>query len=231
MLEARPPAGPLADYGDLALALCTVFGAEEVGGGVGAALEDPRTHPLVVLVSRLNKRLVLNEPALVRIALALGARVRVVALEGMSLCAQAQLFAGTSVLVGMHGSALINAHFMPRGTALVQLVPHALLGAASFFQGPAEAHGVRYFEVPSAPREASIPHAHFLRGGSDVEKLLRDGSECCGPQVYFSFFINQDTLIDEAAFARPLARALAPPPKRALPSFPPPPPAAGGRKK
>jgi hypothetical protein len=34
-----------------------------------------------VLVSRLNKRLLLNEPDLVRVALALGADVRVAALE------------------------------------------------------------------------------------------------------------------------------------------------------
>lgn len=192
-----------------------------------AAADGPR-RPLVVLVSRLNKRLVLNEPSLVRVALALGADVRVVALEGMGLCAQVQLFASAAVLVGMHGSALINAQFMARGTSLVQLVPHAVTGAAAFFRGPAEAHGVRYFELPAAPREASIPHGHFLKPSSDVEKVLAAGADAAGPQVFFSFLINQDTVVDEARFADVLARALKPP-VRVLPSFPPPPLALSGR--
>jgi hypothetical protein len=175
----------------------------------GAGCEEGRAaKPLVVILSRRNKRLLLNEAALVRAALALGARAQVVALEGMPLCAQVRLFRAASVLVGMHGSGLINSMFLRRGAALLQVVPFRLHGAAAFFQGAAAAAGVAYSELHAAARADVIPHGHFLPKGKRLEDALREGSECCGTQTYFSFFINQDVLLREADIERALADAL-----------------------
>jgi hypothetical protein len=194
---------PLGDsYPALAAAACGErFRGEEGGGGSGAP-------PLVLVISRRNKRLLLNEAAIVRAALALGARALVVALEGMPLCAQVRLFRAAAVLVGMHGSGLINTMFMRRGSAVVQVVPFKLHGAAAFFQGTAQSAGVAYGELHAAAREDVIPHAHFLPKSKTLEEAFREGSACCGQQTYFSFFINQDVLLREHDIERALRDAL-----------------------
>ena len=87
-------------------------------------------------------------------------------------------------------------------------MPYQLSGADAFFRGTAEAHGVRYFEVPTSARESTIAHAHFLKEPEKVEEYLQQGSGCCGTQTYFSFFINQDVVVDLAKARAVLTRAL-----------------------
>jgi hypothetical protein len=161
------------------------------GGGIGA-----QPLPLVVILSRRDKRLLLNEEELVAVVHSLGARAVVVALENLPLCAQVRLFRSAAVLLGMHGSGLINSMHMRPGSALVQVVPYHLAGAETFFRGTAAAHGVRYLELPTTSRAAAIAHAHFLKEAGRAEEFLEEGSGCCGSSVYFSFFINQDVVVD-----------------------------------
>lgn len=204
-------AAPLGDsYAALAAVACGEGAAAGGGGsGVGSGgCGGGGGGPLVLILSRRNKRLLLNEAALVRAALALGARALVVALEGMPLCAQVRLFRAAHVLVGMHGSGLINAMFMRRGAAVVQVVPYKLHGAAAFFQGTANAAGVAYSELHASARGDVIPHEHFLPKSKALEDALREGSGCCGQQTYFSFFINQDVLLHPAEIEQALRGAL-----------------------
>lgn len=79
--------------------------------------------PHVALLSRRNKRLILNEPELVAEVLKLGGSaggtpvaVEIASLETMTLYEQIYLFRRTSVLAGIHGSGLINSIFMHQGT-------------------------------------------------------------------------------------------------------------------
>ena len=164
-------------------------------------------RPLVTFISRQEKRFVLNEPELVRVAVALGARVRVAALEDMALYEQLRLFRQSDVLVGMHGSGLINTFFMRKGAALLQLVPLGLRGANSFFEPTAAAAGVRYFELEHRGLEGVVPHAHFLdRSAGDAAALLTNhkGSDAVSQKVFFSFWINQDISFSAHAFAKAL---------------------------
>lgn len=169
--------------------------------------------PLVTFISRRNKRFLFNEPDFVRVALALGAEVRVVALETTPLYEQMKLLRRTVVLVGMHGSGLINTQVMRSHTSVIQLVPWGVKGAAGFFQGTANGNGVSYHEVRQTDRGDTVPHFHFLDSShaKDHTALFADGakgSDCCGQQVFFSFWINQDGAFDAVEFGRVLKSAL-----------------------
>lgn len=193
-------------------------------------------RPLVTLISRRNKRFLLNEEEVVRLALALGARVQIAALEDLSLYAQVRLFRQSAVVVGIHGSGLINSMYMRPGSVLLQIVPPKLMGASTFFKPPAEMHGVKYLEhtvrLPALEdgmkgplirsTNSSAFHFHFLdssypplpvHAGKQGEKdskrgQLKEGSECCGQSVYFSFWINCDVRVDLASFGKVLHEGL-----------------------
>ena len=201
-----------ADYPELAGAVCMGESSWGVEGGwdvsSGSSSGAGAAAPLVVILSRRDKRLLLNEEALVDLVASLGARAVLVALENLPLCAQVRLFRRAAVLLGMHGSGLINTMFMRPGSAVVQVVPFHLAGAGAFFRGTAEAHGVRYFEVPTRAREDAIAHPHFLKDAGKAEDFLQEGSGCCGSSTYFSFFINQDVLVDLEGARSVLAEAL-----------------------
>jgi hypothetical protein len=167
-------------------------------------------RPVVVIISRLNKRLILNEPDLVRAALALGAEVHVAALEQMSVCAQVRLFQRANVVVGVHGSALINSILMRPKSVLLQIVPFAVRGAATFFESPAKSRGVRYLELVIDQRVATIPHEHFLKPSVTAEKLYNDVKEgiTIAQDTWFSFMINQDSIVNVKKFMDVLKNAL-----------------------
>lgn len=187
-----------------------------------------RPRPLVALLSRRNKRFLMNEPQIVQALLRLQggsalweqgagetgrapagtsqvvhpwgppqlalsesqagaptescdgteARVRtcgraldveVATLEDMPLYEQTALFRRASVLVGVHGSGLVNSLFMHPGTALLQIMPRGVTTGAAFFQGPAASAGVHYFELMQRVRAAEAPSAPSNNGtsGSD----------------------------------------------------------------
>jgi hypothetical protein len=194
-----------AGYAELAGAVCLGEGSAGSSSSSSSSAPEP---PLVVIVSRRDKRLLLNEGELVALVHSLGAEAAVVALEGLPLCAQVRLFRRARVLLGMHGSGLINSMYMRPGSALVQVVPHALSGAEGFFRGPAEARGVRYYEIATPERAAAIAHGHFLKEPARAEEHLAQGSGCCGSATYFSFFINQDVVVDVDLARAVLLKAL-----------------------
>lgn len=93
------------------------------------------TQPLVGIVSRRQKRFLLNEEQLVHACHDLGLPVAVLALESMTLHEQMLAFATTTVLVGVHGSALTNVQFMTPGTAVLQLLPYNVHGGSQVCAG------------------------------------------------------------------------------------------------
>lgn len=170
----------------------------------------PAGKPLVTLISRRNKRLILNEPELVAECHKLGVDVVVASLETMPLYEQVLLFRRTSVLVGMHGSGLINSIYMHPGSALLQLMPYKVSSGASFFEAPASDGGVNYHEWTNKHVEKSVFHWHFLGADYAARKdtILSQGSDCCGQSIYFSFWINQDTWVEPEEFSQVLQAAL-----------------------
>lgn len=169
-------------------------------------------RPVVTIISRRNKRFILNEADIVRAVLALGGEPVIASLETMPLYEQVRLFRRTSVLVGMHGSGLINSWGMTRGAALLQILPYGLKGGAAFFKGPAEGAGVSYHEYAVAERShnGTIFHPHFLDSSyaGKMDAILSQGSDCCGQATYFTFWINQDVRVDAAGFSDVLQQAL-----------------------
>ena len=168
--------------------------------------------PLLTLVSRRNKRLILNEAELVAAARARGLAVRVAVLEDLPLFELVALLRRTTILAGMHGSALINSAFMAPGAALLQLLPYKVDAGSAFFEGAATARGVAYHEWRNTRLEDAVFHWHFL--GDDYpperrEAMLREGSQCCGDVAFFSFWIQQDTRVHPGEFGELLDAVLA----------------------
>jgi hypothetical protein len=197
-LAALAAAGTLPDFAAAALAL------HDVAPLPGA--------PLLTLVSRRNKRLILNEAELVAAARARGLAVRVAVLEDLPLFELVALLRRTAILAGMHGSALINSAFMAPGAALLQLLPFKVDAGSAFFEGAANARGVAYHEWRNTRLEDAVFHWHFL--GNDYpperrEAMLREGSQCCGDVAFFSFWIQQDTRVHPGEFGQLLDVVLA----------------------
>jgi Glycosyltransferase 61 len=130
------------------------------------------TRPMVTLISRANKRFLVNEREVIAALLAAGLSggkdghtffdVQLVTLESMPLYSQMLALQRSDVLIGVHGSGLLNAVFMrgqntlPSASTsrrpsplLIQLLPIGLgRGQGSqFFRGPALAAGVDYKEM------------------------------------------------------------------------------------
>jgi len=68
-----------------------------------------------------------------------------VALSGLSVAAQASLFAEAEIIIGAHGAGLTNALFAPSGAALVEL--HPVTECPDFFKQIAAAAGLRHTAV------------------------------------------------------------------------------------
>lgn len=200
------------------------------------------SQPLVTIITRRNKRFVINEAELIdTLLLSVNATgmatcdanateadddvppvapsppppvdpaqprfgdtgaVALAALEDMPVYEQVLLLRRTRVLVGVHGSGLINTLFMNAGGSVLQLVPYKVKGADGFFKHPADVSRVRYAELPAEAADASRFHWHFLDAHHQARRdnVLKHGSECCGAGAYFTFWINQDTAVDARAF-------------------------------
>jgi len=82
---------------------------------------------IIVLLSRRYNRLILNEIDLTfALAQNFHQKVVTVAMETHSLKDMIYLVSESSILLGMHGSLLTLAMFLPRGSTIVELFPYAI---------------------------------------------------------------------------------------------------------
>jgi len=82
---------------------------------------------IIVLLSRRYNRLILNEVDLTfALAQTFHQKVVTVAMETHSLKDMVYLVSKSSILLGMHGSLLALAMFLPQGSVLVELFPYAI---------------------------------------------------------------------------------------------------------
>jgi hypothetical protein len=93
-------------------------------GGSHQSLISGRPHCSVV--SRRNKRFILNEDELVRKARKMGIETHILPLEHMSPYEQLRAFRTVNILFGVHGSGLTNAVLLQPGGVMVQIVPYGL---------------------------------------------------------------------------------------------------------
>lgn len=127
--------------------------------------ESPGTADLRLYVSRRDAatRGVSNEAELIASLEPLG--FQVVALDGMSIASQADLFARCRTVVGPHGAGLTNTVFCPTGAALLEFMPDLYFNPC--FEVLAKVRGLRYQRLAARSTDASS-HAQTV----DVAEVL-----------------------------------------------------------
>ncbi|PKA66359.1 hypothetical protein AXF42_Ash007056 [Apostasia shenzhenica] len=114
--------------------------------------------PLLVLISRKNSRVILNEDEVVEMAGDVGFKVAVVSPEKMAAVEEfAAVVNGCGVLMGVHGAGLANMVFLPTAAAILQVVPWGLDWAATAYYGrPAKRLGLKYMEYHITIKESTL---------------------------------------------------------------------------
>ncbi|KAI9186398.1 hypothetical protein LWI28_016840 [Acer negundo] len=114
--------------------------------------------PRLMLISRQNSRVFLNEEEMVVMMEELGFEVIRPRPNRMSNLGKfAEEVNSCSVMVGAHGAGLTNEMFLPAGAVAVQLVPLGLDWASTYYFGiPAIEMGVNYLEYKIEPEESSL---------------------------------------------------------------------------
>eukprot|EP01031_Cornospumella_fuschlensis_P025124 gene25124-30341_t len=167
------------------------------------------------LVSRRRKRFLLNEYELVHAAQSLGYECVLLPLEKMTLYEQVRELRSLDVLVGVHGSALDNAVFLPDRAVLVQLLPYKVRHRATFVKDTELANAV-YMEWQATDPKLSVFHWDLLEEANpakyrdqpyDKEEVLRLGDPMGGMETLM-FWINQDIVVPVDEWKELLVRAV-----------------------
>eukprot|EP01031_Cornospumella_fuschlensis_P025247 gene25247-30489_t len=167
------------------------------------------------LVSRRRKRFLLNEYELVHVAQSLGYECVLLPLEKMTLYEQVRELRSLDVLVGVHGSALDNAVFLPDRAVLVQLLPYKVRHRATFVKDTELANAV-YMEWQATDPKLSVFHWDLLEEANparykdkpyDKEEVLRLGDPMGGTETLM-FWINQDIVVPVDEWKELLVRAV-----------------------
>ncbi|XP_020096749.1 uncharacterized protein LOC109715936 isoform X2 [Ananas comosus] len=100
------------------------FGLERAAAVPGGDRWDIRRKPRLLIISRKNTRMFLNERAMVEMATSLGFDVRIGEPDVNTDVGQfARLVNSADVMLGVHGAGLTNMVFLPAGAVLIQVVP------------------------------------------------------------------------------------------------------------
>ncbi|KAK1581675.1 hypothetical protein Q3G72_007946 [Acer saccharum] len=167
-----------------------------------------RERPVLLLISRKNSRVFLNELEMVALMEEIGFEVVVVRPSGMSNLAKfARVVNTCSVMVGAHGAGLTNEVFLPSGAVMVQVV---LLGlewvSTAYFGGPASDMGVQYLEYKIEPEESTL----LKKFGRD-HPIITDPNSI-GAKGYYAFRIayidGQNVNVNLTRFREILVQAM-----------------------
>ncbi|CAI7760391.1 unnamed protein product [Closterium sp. NIES-54] len=171
----------------------------------------------VLLVARRRRRLLLNEDSLVAATRAMGLPISIAVLEDLPLYEQIRAVRSCAILVGVHGSGLLNSMFLHPGSVLVQIVPYNTTGADRFYEPQVRQAGGSYMEVRVMNRSDSVFHWHLAEDhGSKVgtaeerEQFLQQGPDVQrASDVFFSFWVNQDVHVPVGEYRRVIGEAVA----------------------
>jgi hypothetical protein len=174
---------------------------------LGLEAEVP-TAPRIGFVSRTRKRFLLNEEELAASARARGFETVFLPLERMTLYEQVRELRRVTVLVGMHGSAMVNLMFLCTGCVGVQILPFNMdPREGAFARTYAERAGVLYRELAVEDAAHATMHWHFadarLRALRDQPaelarrraRISDDGSQ------FFTFWLQQDSRLPPEQWA------------------------------
>src|SRR3546814_653269 len=167
--------------------------------GIDPAAMPPK--PTMGLISRRDKRFLLNEHILVQTAKDQDFDVMVLPLEKMTLYEQLKALRTVTLLVGVHGSGLNNALFMQRNTVILQILTYHLNYKGAFASVARENH-VSYLEMAHTNQSQSLFHWEFVgqpeirAAGGTKEKYLAKGSPAGPSMETYTFWINQDIVVN-----------------------------------
>jgi hypothetical protein len=102
-----------------------------------------------IYIARSGLRSVKNEPQVLPLLERHG--IMTVRAEKLSLREQVRVASLSKILIGPHGSGLTNSLFMPRESAIVELVPAQMLNVCYYHIAKILNH--RYYTVPSNPSD------------------------------------------------------------------------------
>jgi len=162
----------------------------------------------IVLFTRSETRLILNEDELLTYLSKKFMRSAVsVSLETHTVEEIAWILSETRLLVGMHGSAMAMAMYLPKDSAMLELFPYAVPPAGyTPYKRLADILGVNYLSWQNKHRDRSVGHADFPAefGGLDhisAEERQRIVAEtevpphhCCDDPSWL-YHIYQDTWV------------------------------------
>ncbi|KAK3199788.1 hypothetical protein Dsin_023203 [Dipteronia sinensis] len=171
-------------------------------------LQIKRERPVLLLISRKNSRIFLNEREMIALMEEIGFEVVLVRPSGMSDLAKFSRVVNTcSVMVGAHGAGLTNEVFLPSGAVMVQLVLLGLdWGSTAYYGGPASDMGVHYLEYKIDPEESTL----LKKFGRD-HPIITD-PDSIGTKGYYEFrsvYINgQNVNVNLTRFRETLVQAM-----------------------
>lgn len=229
-----PEGGTLPVTGSLTQAMVVNLGLQEV--------QPPTNRPALGLLSRENKRFLLNELELARIAVDMGVSIKLLPLEYMTVYEQIREFRRLHFLTGIHGSGLSNyflLHTTPgqhkaglegassesmsdeefRGVLAgkthfrnycLQILPYQVRIGGEGLRSLANQIDCTYEEWVQPRRSNTVLHTHFLNSAdfTHLEGLMAQGPTM-EDSAFFSFWVNQDTIIDQDDWRRLLRKMVA----------------------
>ncbi|KAJ7385040.1 Protein O-linked-mannose beta-1,4-N-acetylglucosaminyltransferase 2 [Desmophyllum pertusum] len=178
-------------------------------------LDDSSFHAsessYIVLCSREQNRLIINELDLsMAIARQLNKRVIRVSMATHSFKEQVELVSKASALIGMHGSILIMAMFLPPGAKLIELFPFGISpDNYTPYRTMVELPGMNilYASWRNEIEENTVTYPHEVPEDGGIDHLSEKEQEeiintkevpshlCC-TNPYWLYRIYQDTIVD-----------------------------------
>ena len=167
----------------------------------------------VVLISRKNTRLILNEARLsIVLADMFHSVVHLLELEQPDINHIICFISGASALIGMHGAALALSMFLPQDSSLIELFPYGV-NPENYtpYKTLANIIGIRYISWQNTLLSNTISHPEWPPelGGiqhltEDIQRNIIDSTEvpphlCCY-DPHWLYRIYQDTTVDIPSF-------------------------------
>ncbi|KAL6646900.1 hypothetical protein ACP70R_015594 [Stipagrostis hirtigluma subsp. patula] len=177
-VDASRTAPPGTSMADFRATLRAAFGLERAAAAPSGDRWDIRRRPRLLIISRRSTRRLLNERAMVDMAMSLGFDVRVGDPDvSTDVSKFARLVNSADVMVGVHGAGLTNMVFLPAGAVLIQVVPYGGLEwlARGTFREPAADMEVHYLEYMIQLDETTLSEQYpkddpVLRDPASVHK-------------------------------------------------------------
>ncbi|XP_071699008.1 alpha-1,3-arabinosyltransferase XAT2-like [Rutidosis leptorrhynchoides] len=164
--------------------------------------------PVLLLVSRKDSRVFVNENEMVKMMKDMGFQVIIRDGKYMSnLDVFSKVINSCNVMIGAHGAGLTNMVFLPEDSVYIQVIPYALKWPADTYYGrvPATKMGLKYMEYNIVVEESSLIDSY----GPNHTVITDPGSiHAKGYEAVRSVYLSQNMTIDLSELKETLVEAL-----------------------